>query len=430
MNNVEQLKRSTIAKVSRVTLNDFTKMAQDCFDYEFDGEIKYYPFEKPTNIPQDFETLLIVGASGSGKSQLLESFGKEKKIEWNNDSMISNFNSPEEAREKLLAVGLSSIPQWVKPFHTLSNGEQFRATLARQLQDGAIIDEFTSVVDRNVAKSCCISITKYIKDKGLKNIVFATCHRDVLEFMNPSHVIDTDLKTSYHNDRKECLRRGTISIYKTNWRTWHLFSDHHYLSEKINKACRAYLVYFDDVLVGFTSILPAPNGYIKGSWREHRTVVLPDFQGMGIGSRVSEMIGEMLLQEGKRLYSKTAHHKLGFHRDHSPLWIQGASNQKDRSKDDPTTNKMGGLDTKRICFVHRYVGQDYNSKPHLHVICEEDNVDKLKEIHESNKDKFLLVYSPRESVCDNYCIENMLVRELPLSKTKAKKILKGDHIII
>ena len=67
-----------------------------------------------------------------------------------------------EAIDKLTAVGLNSVPSWVRPYEVLSTGEKFRADLSRRLKDNAVIDEFTSVVDRNVAKSCCVSISKYI----------------------------------------------------------------------------------------------------------------------------------------------------------------------------------------------------------------------------------------------------------------------------
>ncbi|MEV4573636.1 hypothetical protein AB0K16_10265 [Nonomuraea jabiensis] len=52
------------------------------------------------------------------------------------------------------AVGLSSPPAWLRPYKTLSNGEAFRASMARAVaeQDGlVVVDEFTSVVGRQVA---------------------------------------------------------------------------------------------------------------------------------------------------------------------------------------------------------------------------------------------------------------------------------------
>jgi len=65
--------------------------------------------------------------------------------------------------------------------------------LARKVRDGAVIDEFTSVVDRNVAKAASVALVRYIKKNNIKNVVLSTCHRDILEWLEPDWVIDTDL---------------------------------------------------------------------------------------------------------------------------------------------------------------------------------------------------------------------------------------------
>jgi GNAT superfamily N-acetyltransferase len=45
--------------------------------------------------------------------------------------------------------------------------------------------------------------------------------------------------------------------------------------------------------------------------RGHRAVILPDFQGMGIGVRFTEIVAQIHLDEGHR-FSRTAHPKLGY----------------------------------------------------------------------------------------------------------------------
>jgi ABC-type ATPase with predicted acetyltransferase domain len=121
-------------------------------------------------------------------------------------AIVSHFNNPEDAIDKLSAVGLNSVPSWYKPYHVLSTGEKFRADLARKLRDGAVIDEFTSVVDRNVAKAASVAMSKHIKRTGLSNIVIVTCHRDILDWLEPDWVIDTDTGHMYDgfflSDRK------------------------------------------------------------------------------------------------------------------------------------------------------------------------------------------------------------------------------------
>jgi len=190
---MEKLIKNPTPLISTVDRDDYIKASEKAFDCIFDGTSKFYPWILPSNIPKNFKIGVIVGSSGSGKSTLLKNFGQEDSPEWDGTkSIVSHFESPDEAINKLSAVGLNTIPSWYKPYHVLSNGEKFRADLARKLKSNAVIDEFTSVVDRNVAKAASVSLSKYVKNNDVNNIVLATCHRDILDWLEPDWVIDTD----------------------------------------------------------------------------------------------------------------------------------------------------------------------------------------------------------------------------------------------
>lgn len=137
-----------------------------------------------------------------------------------------------------------------------------------------------------------------------------------------------------------------------------MFKDHHYLNETLHKSSRCFVGLWDGKLVAFGSILAMPNGYLKGAWRGHRTVILPDYQGMGIGVRFSDAIGEILLSEGKRYFSRTAHPRMGMYRSNSKLWKPTSKNKKLR-KDIKHLNifKQHYADNERICFSHEYIGE-------------------------------------------------------------------------
>jgi len=190
---MEKLIKTSTPLISTVDRDDFIKASEKTFDCIFDGTSKFYPWILPSNIPKQFKIGVIVGSSGSGKSTLLKNFGVEDSPEWDGTkSIVSHFESPDESINKLGAVGLNTIPSWYKPYHVLSNGEKFRADLARKLRSNAVIDEFTSVIDRNVAKAASVSLSRYVKNNDINNIVLATCHRDILEWLEPDWVIDTD----------------------------------------------------------------------------------------------------------------------------------------------------------------------------------------------------------------------------------------------
>lgn len=147
---------------------------------------------------------------------------------------------------------------------------------------------------------------------------------------------------------------------------WGYFSKHHYLTTDIHLACRAFIATWDSVVVAFNAVLPLPSGSLKNAYREHRLVVSPDYQGLGIGISMSECIGDLLKKEGKRLYTKTANAKLGRYRNNSTKWRNTAFNGKDRVKELDVINKrreainltkvFSEQMASRVCFTHEYLG--------------------------------------------------------------------------
>jgi len=194
----------TYTLTTKVECDEFTDKVSSAFDYSFDGTTN-------TQLP-DFEPIhefnvgLIVGSSGSGKTQLLvRRFGyKPLETHWKKSkAIISHFDNPDEAISKLLGCGLGSIPTLCKPFHVLSNGEKYRATIARKLSDGMILDEFTSEVNRETAKSLCVCLRKFINDNGRKNIVFSSCHKDIIGWLQPDWVFDCDSGEQIINEQPQ-----------------------------------------------------------------------------------------------------------------------------------------------------------------------------------------------------------------------------------
>lgn len=347
------------SKTCKVQIDSIAAELAQSFDYDFDGTHTFNPPIMP-DLPKDFGIGLIVGPSGSGKSTVLSRLGEEMVFQWDtNKAIASHFSSAAEARDKLGAVGLNSIPAMLRPYHVLSTGEKFRADLAIRLSDGAIIDEFTSVVDRNVAKSCANALRRYISAGGARNIILATCHYDVVEWLEPDWIFDTS--TGQMSGRGS-VHRPTIHIELLPCKVsaWQAFRDHHYLDGNINKSSRCWIAVWESVVVGFASCISFPSGNWSNGWREHRTVILPDFQGLGIGTRISDAIGEIILSENGRYFSKTSNHRMGEYRNASQKWKPTSKNQKDRQ------DYANGRKTKesghswrhinRVCYSHEYIG--------------------------------------------------------------------------
>lgn len=208
------LKRKQQPLVSKVKVDEFTTMVENNFDYKFTGESIVYPYELP-KLPDNFNICCIVGASGSGKSTMLREFDNRYSFEnkkYDDNAIVSNFETPEIASERLSASGLNSMPVWCRPRRVLSVGEGFRADLALNLDNYTIFDEFTSTIDRNVAKSTCNGIQRYIRNNNIHNIVFCSCHKDYIPFLKPDIVIDLDEEKVF-DCRGKCL--GKTLRYKS-----------------------------------------------------------------------------------------------------------------------------------------------------------------------------------------------------------------------
>jgi len=157
---------------------------------------------------------LIVGASGSGKTSIGKSIWDNGIVNlsegWNPDLPIIEDIAPGSDMSvvtgALSSVGLGDVPAWLRPFKVLSNGEQFRAGLARLICDApdkVVVDEFTSVVDRQIAKIGASAFAKSWRKTG-KQIVLLSCHYDIIEWLQPDWVYDTrvsEVKKKSQNGR-------------------------------------------------------------------------------------------------------------------------------------------------------------------------------------------------------------------------------------
>ena len=311
------------------------------------------------DLPQD-GIVLIVGTSGSGKSTILRTKGHDSQVQFDPQvNVVENFSTPERGEELLLATGLRSIPTWFRPPYTLSNGEHHRFVMALCLDQGIrVIDEFTSVVDRDTAKSLAYSMRQYYDRSGqTEPLYIASCHRDIIDWLDPDWVYDTDLQKL--DNRRLLHRLGrrpeiTLTIRSTGPQYWEMFKKYHYLDTKMSRSGHYYVGLIGDKPVAFHAVLHSTNRDIHSYWRGHRTVVLPEFQGMGIGTAFSDAIAQIYVDRGLRYFSKTAHPSFGEHRQKSPLWRATSTNLKSRLgsylNKDGTTRKMpgyGGTTTAR-----------------------------------------------------------------------------------
>lgn len=271
---------------------------------------------------------LIVGPSGSGKTTLGRRLFPDAHFHtgylWpETGAVVDGFPEHLDGREitqALSSVGFSSPPHWLKRYAHLSNGQKFRCELARLMLEEAelvLFDEFTSVVDRDAAKVSSAAVAKALRRRGKPKLIALSCHYDIIDWLDPDWVYNT-ADTSF---ARRCLRGRPpveLRIHQATAAAWALFGGHHYLTARLHRAARCWVATWNNVPVGFTSCMPLVGQ--AGVWREHHTVVLPDFQGVGIGNALSEWLGAYLKSWGLRFTSVTSHPAMIRHRSRSPKW--------------------------------------------------------------------------------------------------------------
>ena len=258
---------------------------------------------------------IIAGPSGSGKTSLGRVIWPGVNIYegaaagWPDDAPIVEAIAPggefNDVTAALAAVGLGDVPAWLRPYRVLSNGEKFRADLARIISEGpsrVIVDEFTSVVDRQIARFGALAFAKAWRrlNAGTGNqAILLTPHYDIIEWVEPDWVYDT--ATGKYTGRGLWRRpKFDVDIWETDWRYWPLFEPHHYLKAEKMIAAKCYVGAVENEPVVHVAFSTRPG--LKEA-RACRLVVMPEWQGAGVGVRFLNHLCEMWLR-GENRFNK------------------------------------------------------------------------------------------------------------------------------
>ncbi len=264
-----------------------------------------------------------------------------------------------------LEQGAGSLKQGGDGCGSMVDGDQLRATINHQPSTLPIVafDEFTSVVDRNVARVASAAIAKALRTGRIPcRFVAVTCHYDVTEWLAPDWVLD--MATGSFSRR--CLQRPPIelAVVRCRSRAWRLFARHHYLTGALNPSAQCFLALWkagslergagslerevdgcglmvdrdppratihhppstnhppasllEGEPVAFCATLPLIAA--RRRRRISRLVTLPDYQGVGIGTALLEAVAEIHRQEGYRVNITAGHPAVIAHCRRSPRW--------------------------------------------------------------------------------------------------------------
>ncbi len=194
--------------------------------------------------------LFVGGPSGSGKSSVLAAMTEELgnavavgKGRFPAARPIVDAIAPTKplaaALEILTACGLGEPRLWVRRFDDLSDGERFRAGLARAIGASLgsaeatpiICDEFTAILHRRAAKAISYNLRKLVTRNRLVLIV-ATTHDDVIEDLQPDQILQLGglepRLTSQPSGKRPISLRRRVVIERGSVRDYRIFGPMHY----------------------------------------------------------------------------------------------------------------------------------------------------------------------------------------------------------
>lgn len=316
VNIVVESKISSSSRVKQLSAM-FDVPLQDVSRVSWSGDFPYDA--EPWNVG------LIVGPSGSGKSTIARKFfGEMPEIKWNAASVIDDFKKDlpiADISAVCQSVGFNTIPAWMRPYAVLSNGERFRVEMARrllELPDPIFVDEFTSVVDRQVAQIGAHAIQKYAR-KHNRQFVAASCHYDIIDWLQPDWIFEPTTMTL---TRRLLQRRPSlqIEIARVAHSAWSIFAPFHYLTAELHKAARCFVLFVNGQAASFAGVMHRPHPKVDDIQGVSRLVTLPDWQGLGLAMILADKLGAAFKAVGKRLHTYPAHPSLIRSFDKSKCW--------------------------------------------------------------------------------------------------------------
>ena len=286
--------------------------AANSLDIDTEKKLTHHLHIDGIHLPQDWNIGLVCGASGSGKTTLaLHLFGQDI-FQCDIDEerpIIEQFPSKytyDQCAAMLNGIGLTSVPCWIRPYKTLSNGQKARAMAAylmAQERDIVVLDEWTSVVDRTVAKAMSLCVHKYAK-RANKRIILLSCHYDIIEWVQPDWLIDCNKQQFFLPQSNDFFFQPRdkllFSVRECDGSTWRYFSKYHYLSAELPFGKVYYYgLYHNGEQIGFqcfANYVPHRTGQ-KWIYHSNRTVVHPDYCGLGLGMKLIDEASKLFLKK-------------------------------------------------------------------------------------------------------------------------------------
>ncbi|MFO0884256.1 MAG: GNAT family N-acetyltransferase [Pirellulales bacterium] len=276
---------------------------------------------------------VICGMSGSGKTRLAERvlvgaiwpmpIPESSRGLAILDSLTAGLDGcwmTDELTHLLTQVGLGNAVTWLRPLECLSEGEKFRAGLARLLLQGIacakregkkreltlVMDEFGSALDGTTARNVCMCLDKWMRSMGERwrlRLVVVTCHGELYDWLRGDWKLE--LPDGMLQPRGGLRRELCLRVERCHATAWKLFAEHHYLDGDLGRGVQCFVVMEGVKVVAFCAL--GSSWGQPGMRRVQRLVVMPAYQGLGIGKKLLALVSEEAMLAGHEVRITTGH---------------------------------------------------------------------------------------------------------------------------
>ena len=224
------------------------------------------------------------------------------------------------------------------------------------------MDEFTSVVDRQVAQIASHAVQKFVR-KGERRFVAASCHYDIINWLQPDWILEP---ATMKFTRRSLQRRPALSITvcRVPYAAWRFFAPFHYLTVELHRSARCFGLFVGDRIAAFAALLFRPVSHqrtgMAAIYGVSRLVCLPDWQGLGLAPILTDTVASAYCAIGARVHTYPAHPALirTFHASkHWRMVKKPGMSQKSHTKHE-NIGELGG----RPCAVFEYIGASMEDK--------------------------------------------------------------------
>lgn len=192
------------------------------------------------------------------------------------------------------------------------------------------------------------------------------------------------VKTILINKKKTQKPNIVLTVKRVEASEWKSlgFDKHHYLTHELNPSAKCLVFSWNGVPVAFMGMLNSPRKGMPFGHSVSRLVINPDFQGLGLSSKILNFCGGILksLGDDYPLYIKTIHDKMGDYLTRSDKWSPTSYNGKTRSKESTLSEgKRYQNRLQRMSYCFKYIGEP--------IYGYEELLKPIKELRESKMDK-------------------------------------------